>query len=159
LYGSARLPQYAADEGWQIVDNNMSQVPAYGSAGFGNFFNNYTWWMEVFDDRLFVGTMDFLYLGAAGIRDMFNFPDVLTRTFERFYGADLWAFPSRRAPAAPVSMSGVGNFTNYGIRTMVTTPDALYLGTANPMNLLTDPDDEMPDGGWELIRLRSKHAH
>ena len=30
--------------------------------------------------------------------------------------------------------------------------NALYLGTANPMNLLTDPNDGLPEGGWELIR-------
>lgn len=156
LYGNAMLPQHTADEGWSIVENNMQQVPKYGLAGFNNFFNNYTWWMEVFDGRLFVGTMDFLYLGAAEIRDRFDFPMLVTETFERFYGADLWAFSSRNTPAAPVSRSGVGNFTNYGIRTMVATRDALYLGTANPMNLLTAPNDDVPEGGWELIRLRSK---
>jgi hypothetical protein len=109
--------------------------------------------METFDGRLFVGTMDFLYLGAAGLRDQFEFPPNVTSTFERFYGADLWTFSSRHAPATPVSRSGVGNFTNYGVRTMVATRDALYLGTANPMNLLTDQSDSVPEGGWELIRL------
>jgi hypothetical protein len=24
---------------------------------------------------------------------------------------------------------------------------------ANPMNLLTDPSDGLPEGGWELIKL------
>jgi hypothetical protein len=33
--------------------------------------------------------------------------------------------------------------------------DALYLGMANPMNLLTDPEGNQPLGGWELIRLGS----
>jgi hypothetical protein len=134
----------------------MRQVPRYGLAGFNNFFNNYTWWMEVFDGRLFVGTMDFLYLGAAGVRDQFEFPPIVTRTFERFYGADLWTFAARDVPAVPVSRSGVGNFTNYGVRVMLPTRDALYLGTANPMNLLTDRADNVPDGGWELIKLSSK---
>ena len=131
----------------------MGQPPRYGLAGFNNFFNNYTWWMEVFDGRLFVGTMDFLYLGAAGVRDRFEFPPFVTAAFERVYGADLWTFSSRHAAATPVSRSGVGNFTNYGVRTMVATPDALYVGTANPMNLLTDQNDGVPEGGWELIRL------
>jgi hypothetical protein len=154
LYGNEQLPRYEQGAGWSIADNNMRQKPQYGLAGFGNFFNNYTWWMEVFDRRLFVGTMDFLYLGAAGLRDAFEFPPEVTATFERFYGADLWAFSSRHAPAKPVSRSGVGNFTNYGIRTMVATRDALYLGSANPMNLLTDPEDDVPEGGWELISLK-----
>jgi hypothetical protein len=154
LYGNARLPTYTADGGWSLAHNNMRRRPRFGLAGFNNLFNNYTWWMEVFDRRLFVGTMDFLYLGAAGIRDLFDFPPNVSETFERFYGADLWAFSSRNAPAAPVSRSGVGNFTNYGIRTMVATREALYLGTANPMNLLTDTADDVPQGGWELIRLK-----
>jgi hypothetical protein len=131
LYGNEQLPRYEQGEGWSVVSNNMAQVPLYGLAGFDNFFNNYTWWMEVFDGRLFVGTMDFLYLGAAGLRDRFEFPPEVTSTFERFYGADLWTFSSRQAPASPVSRSGAGNFTNYGIRTMLATPDALYLGSAN----------------------------
>jgi hypothetical protein len=84
---------------------------------------------------------------------------MVTSTFERFYGADLWTFSSRPAPATPASRSGVGNFTNYGVRTIVATPDALYLGTANPMNLLTDPSDSVPEGGWELIRLERRSAY
>jgi hypothetical protein len=51
-----------------------------------------------------------------------------------------------------VSLSGVGNISSYGVRTMV-SDDALYLGMANPMNLLTDPNDDLPEGGWELIEL------
>ncbi|UCF91269.1 MAG: hypothetical protein JSW39_23825 [Desulfobacterales bacterium] len=152
LYGNSHLPKYTPGVGWETVPNNMGQQPKFGLAGFNNFFNNYTWWMEVFDDQLFVGTMDFLYLGAAGIRDEFEFPPELTQLFEGFYGADLWRFRSRDFPADPVSLSGVGNFTNYGVRTMV-SDDFLYLGMANPMNLLTDPADDMPEGGWELIRL------
>ena len=55
-------------------------------------------------------------------------------------------FKSLRRPAVAVSRTGVGNAANYGIRTMVAEPDRLYLGTANPMNLL-------PEGGWELRRV------
>jgi len=36
---------------------------------------------------------------------------------------------------------------------MVADDEALYLGTANPMNMLTDPCDDKPEGGWELRRL------
>jgi hypothetical protein len=152
LYGSSHLPRYTPGQGWEIVPNKMGQEPKYGEAGINNFFNNYTWWMEVFDDRLFVGTMDFLYLGAAGFGDEYDFPPDITETFEDYYGADLWSFSSSRHPATPVSLSGVGNFSSYGVRTMV-SDDFLYLGMANPMNLLTDPYDDVPEGGWELIKL------
>ena len=69
------------------------------------------------------------------------------------FGADLFFFPTALCPAIPESLDGAGNYTNYGIRTMVSDDEALYLGTANPMNLLTDPDDEIPEGGWELMKL------
>jgi hypothetical protein len=46
-----------------------------------------------------------------------------------------------------VDKNGMNNPMNYGLRTMVSDA-ALYVGTANPMNL-------HPYGGWELIRLVS----
>ena len=68
------------------------------------------------------------------------------------FGADLYRFNSSTSPALPVHLRGVGNYTNYGIRTMI-ADDGLYLGTANPMNLLTDLTDDKPEGGWELREL------
>jgi hypothetical protein len=153
LYGNANLPRYNPISGWQIGPNNMGQVPEYGLAGINNFFANYTWWMEVFQDQLFVGTMDFSYLIGAEIGDLYEFPEEVVEVAREFFGADLWRFTSSYLPAVPVSLSGVGNYTNYGIRTMVSTEDALYLGTANPMNLMTDPNDDKPEGGWELLKL------
>jgi hypothetical protein len=47
----------------------------------------------------------------------------------------------------------VGNYTNYGIRNMVSDESGVYLGMANPMNLLTDLSDDKPEGGWELLHL------
>lgn len=73
-----------------------------------------------------------------------------------FVGADLWRFPGARSRALPESLGGVGNAYNYGVRTMVAAPDALYVGTANPINLATDPDDGRPDGGWELLALTER---
>jgi hypothetical protein len=157
LYGNRFLPAYSPAQGWQIVPNNMGQGPQYGLAGFNNFFNNYTWWMEVFDGRLFVGTMDFLYLAGELLGDTLEVPEVpevISEAFEHFAGADLWRFDSSCHRARPVSLSGVGNISSYGVRTMV-SDDALYLGMANPMNLLTDPNDDLPEGGWELIELTS----
>jgi hypothetical protein len=64
------------------------------------------------------------------------------------YGADLWRFNSSRVPAVPEDLTGVGNFLNYGIRSMITQGDgsALLIGTANPFNL-------EEEGGWEFRRL------
>ncbi len=154
LYGNKELPKY--DGGWKIVPNNLGQEPKFGLAGFGNFFKTYTWWMEVYKDQLFVGTFDFSYVVAAGAGGLLNidFPEILDEVAEKFYGADLWRFCSNNHRAIPVSLNGVDNYTNYGIRTMVSTEHSLYLGSANPMNLLTDP--RQPMGGWELIELEAQ---
>ncbi len=159
LYGNPVLPVYAGGQ-WRLMPNNMAAMPRYGLAGFFNFFNNYTWSMEVYGGQLFVGTMDWSYLFAEllvtygkslGLTEMDLAVDQLRRPPD-FFGADLLRFPATNHPAVPVSVAGVGNYTNYGIRNLL-GDDALYVGTANPMNLLTDPKDDLPEGGWELIGL------
>ena len=159
LYGNPILPVYA-DGQWRLMPNNMAAQPRYGLAGFSNFFNNYTWSMEVYNGQLFVGTMDWSYLFADLL---VNYGQTLGLTQTKlavaqmhwppnFFGADLLRFPTPNHPAVPVSVAGVGNYTNYGIRNLL-GDDALYVGTANPMNLLTNPQDRLPEGGWELISL------
>jgi hypothetical protein len=159
LYGMRRLPVYTGTE-WVLESNNMESRPRWGLSGFGNFFNNYTWTMAVYDNQLFVGTMDWSYLFHEVLDTLLEsqigyVPMQMPRFPTRFYGADLWRFRSSNRRAVPERIAGVGNYTSYGIRTMV-SDDALYLGMANPMNLLTDSEDGMPNGGWELIRLKSR---
>lgn len=139
LYGYDVMPVYDPAVGWETQANNSGTTPKYGAAGFDNESNNYTWWMEVYNDALFVGTMDYSFLRQN--------PD-------DEWGADLMQFPSAQKAASTVSRAGVGNLSNYGIRTMVVIDNALYLGSANPMNLMTDPNDTWPEGGWELIELK-----
>jgi hypothetical protein len=130
-------------------------VPLMGLSGLGNMFNNYTWDMEVHNGQLFIGTMDWSYLfdkllaqfavsvtGSPPARDL-QLPEYVS-------GADLFRLASSSANhAVPEDISGVGNWSNYGVRNMV-SDDFLYLGMANPMNLMTDPKDDLPEGGWEL---------
>lgn len=153
LYGSKLLPKYdpAANQ-WNLVPNNLKQTPKYGFFGFNNIFNNYTWSMEVYDDTLFVGTMDWSFLATYGNEFIKNLPAGLQDAAKHFYGADLWQFPSSDDKAYPVSINGMKNYTNYGIRTMAVGADAFWLGMANPMNLRTDPANKQL-GGWELIKL------
>jgi hypothetical protein len=67
---------------------------------------------------------------------------------------------SPESPFLLVSKDGVGNYLNYGIRTMLvaeTIPEpgwdneTIYLGMANPFNLETASGEKQ--GGWELIQL------
>lgn len=132
----------------------MNQWPKYGLAGMNNLFNTYTWWMQKHENELFVGTFDWLYLAAGGLEHLggIAMPPSLISLAERFYGADLFRFKSTKEAAKIVTSSGAGNYTSYGVRTMA-SGKSLYLGMTNPMNLLTDPTDDVPEGGWEIRRL------
>lgn len=185
LYGQQYFPVYDPDlkaytfDTTDLHQNNMANpVPRWGMSGFGNFFNVYTWTMSTSNDGLYIGTFDWSYLIGTVINDlamMINdnidrneMPEdrILrsTKAFEDFlellnysYGADLLRVPDSDTPGILESIDGLGNFTNYGIRTMVSSCEALYVGTANPMNLLTDTADDFPEGGWELIRIESSN--
>ena len=165
VYGSKLLPKYTpnnllspTDGGkWEISANNMNALPLYGPAGFCNFFNNYTWTMSVYEGQLFVGTMDWSYMYDESMPQLLaafqlNFSTGTIQLPVYQIGGDLFRFPSTDSRAYAESLSGVGNYSSYGIRTMV-SDDALYLGMANPMNLLTDTTDAFPEGGWELIQI------
>lgn len=173
VYGNTMLPVYYDSIGWWLAPNNMDQEPLYGFSGFGNIFNNYTWTMDTYEGKLYVGTMDWSYLLGdmlsgllpaipAGLLELPNVaPGAVTNSIGDFidiinplnhFGADLWRFENSWSPAIPEQAHGVENYTNYGIRTMV-SDEALFLGMANPMNLLTDTEDYLPEGGWELMCL------
>lgn len=151
-------------------------TPKWGLSGFGNYFNAYVWSMAEYDDELYIGTFDWSYVLSQGLlaaalgplvdpqflADLYALQTQLT--FPWFvWGADLYRIEGSLGPAIPVDVSGLGNFTNYGIRNMVTrsapTGEILYAGTANPMNLLTDPASPLPMGGWELIKLTGTIEH
>ncbi|BCJ53960.1 hypothetical protein Asp14428_54350 [Actinoplanes sp. NBRC 14428] len=155
LYGATALPAYdPATATWASVPTGWT--PLYGKSGFDNPLNNYTWRMAVAGGRLYVGTMDWSYI----VQDIVAQDPGLRIADLGFapidpavYGGDLWMFPSISDKAQPVSTTGVGNYLNYGVRTMIPDGPDLYLGMANPMNLRTDPTDDVPEGGWELLRL------
>jgi len=141
---------------WSLVPTKMG-APVFGPSGFGNFFNNYAWTMTVYAGQLFVGTMDWSYLSEDFLGPLlaqYIDLDELERLQlpAQFFGADLYRIPSAAQAAVPESMNGMGNYGSYGVRSAV-ADDALYLGLANPMNLLTDTSDSLPEGGWELMRL------
>lgn len=139
LYGETNLPNRDLIFGiWHTNMNAMGVPPEYGTSGFGNPYNTYTWTMELYKNQLFVGTMN-----EAGTYRAPTTND----------GAGLFCFYATNLPAKPVSQHGVGNYANYGIRTTLSDSNSLYLGMANPMNLMTDTNGGLPLGGWELDKL------
>jgi len=183
LYGQRYFPVYDPNSKaytfnltWLHENNMADPVPKWGLSGFGNFFNVYTWTMSVSHNGLYIGTFDWSYLIGTIIDDLGMVinnninsknkasEDQMIRAtwaFEDFlellnysYGADLLRVPDSDTPGILESTNGLGNYTNYGIRTMVPAFEGLYVGTANPMNLLTDTLDDLPEGGWELLRIK-----
>ena len=90
------------------------------------------------------------YLNARLNQDVLATVAVDTNPFAP--GADLMVFKRLDKPAEVISRIGVGNYLNYGLRTMIVDEDKLYIGTANPMNLRTI-DGEVK-GGWELLKMK-----
>ena len=162
LYGLENMPTFIEtpaleDEGFWVTLPNKMGAPVFGTAGFGNFYNTYTWTMAN-HDGLFVGTMDWSYMLAKVMlpvifKDTIDpFPDI--QLPGAVYGGDLMVFPGAGKPAQELYADGINNYGSYGTRTMVSTPGALYLGMANAMNLLINPPDSgLPSGGWELLQL------
>lgn len=133
---------------WVTKANLMGQKPRLATAGWGSPYNFYTWTMSVYKKNLYIGTFD---TSMATKKETF-LPGI--ENPNTTWGADLIMIPSSIATKYyPVSRNGLGNPANYGFRTMLATDDTLYIGTANPYNLLGDPDDGLPDGGWELLAL------
>jgi hypothetical protein len=152
LYGDTKLKAYdQTTKSFVDTDNNMGQ-PLWGASGFGNMFNNYTWTMQVYNNKLYIGTMDWSYLGLKSEPLLVDYLKEQGITTDP--GADLWRIESSNGNGAIAEdLTGIGNYGSYGIRTILTDATNMYLGMANPMNLMTDLNDDKPEGGWELIKM------
>lgn len=160
VYGDLDLPVYTPPASgprtagtWVPTMNNMAApycYPQLGVAGYGYSYNNYTWSMAVWNNRLWIGTMDWSFL-AATIAQSHGYP-IVAPINPADYGADLYSLPDTTSPANPENITGLGNYLNYGVRNISVSSDgaSLFIGMANGMNLATVPPG--PYGGWELIQ-------
>jgi hypothetical protein len=130
--------------------------------GFDNFFCGYFWRMCEHDGWLYLSTFD--WSGVLGYAQRHNWPQPFTNLVNdlgtqfimdnhagfdlyRSYDGENWV---------PVTTSGMGNPYNLGLRTMVSTPKGLFLGTANPFGPKVIPlhgDRYIPNprGGCEVF--------
>jgi hypothetical protein len=165
VYGDLDLPVYKPPASppltlgtWVPTVNNMPSpycYPLFGVAGYGYPYNNYTWSMAVWNNRLWIGTMDWSFL-AATLAQSNGYP-IVAPINPAEYGADLYSFANATSPANPENMTGLGNYLNYGVRNIVVSTDgaSLFIGMANSMNLATVAPG--PYGGWELLQAIPNH--
>lgn len=147
------------------------KVPTSGlGPGFGMIANGYFWRMCSHDGALYVGTGKAVTMWQY--TDRGNWPDCLRRildppTLERFLelrgGAELW----RTCDGdnwAPVTINGFDNRYNNGIRSLLSTPKGLFVGTTNlfgPKVAMRYPDgwryERNPRGGLEVWQGSYEH--
>lgn len=142
---AGELIRIDAQDRWELIagdarktsDGHREPLSGLGP-GFGNPFAGYIWCMAEHDGVLYVGTYDssiFLWWIDPDRVPKHIHPRLrligAKRIVEQEAGFDLW----RSADGihwAEVSRNGFGNPYNYGVRTLLGRPDALFVGTANP---------------------------
>ncbi|MBX3411464.1 MAG: hypothetical protein KF708_02010 [Pirellulales bacterium] len=130
------------DDTWDVVagDPRMTRyglkVPRSGlGAGFDNPFAGYIWRMCQHDGCLYVGTMDsssMLPFGDPKAPERRAFDERTVEQYMRWRGGcELWCTADGDR-WIPVTRNGFGNPYNWGIRSLLSTPRGLFVGTANP---------------------------
>lgn len=159
LYGFNTVTVWNSQTGaWSTQTNVMKQTPLMGPAGLGSSAG-YVWCMANYRNSLYVGTLgSTMTLRGVSPGTEADLRKILVNPKAKI-GGSLLMLPSSRAGAfIPVSESGLGNPGNVGIRTLAAGADALYVGTASVNNLLGNPNDTLPDGGWELLAITRQPA-
>jgi hypothetical protein len=140
----SELIRILPDDSWELVvgtprdtpDGRKEPISSY-QPGFGNFFNGYFWCMEVHDGWLYLGTCNgSVMLTWAAVDKM---QDRAHRFVEEIgidnivknqSGFELWRTRDGEN-WLPVDRKGFGNPYNVGVRNIVSTPNGLFIGTAN----------------------------
>ncbi|MCK2126469.1 hypothetical protein MX652_07180 [Thauera aromatica] len=172
---SPELIRVHEDGSWELLVGTARQTvhgfkkPLSGYLpGFDNLFTGYFWRMAVHEGWLYLGTFDWSLMLQYADQD--KWPDFFRRIVDRVgidrimsqqAGADLWRSPDGEN-WLPVTRNGFDNHYNYGIRTLVSTPHGLAVGTVNPFApkvALRGEDgwsyQENPRGGMEVWFGRS----
>ncbi|MBP6514789.1 MAG: hypothetical protein KA224_06385 [Steroidobacteraceae bacterium] len=157
------------DGRWDLLVGDRRKTPDGFKAplsgwmpGFDNFFNGYFWRMCEHDGWLYLGTFE--WSGLLGYANRRRWPEAFSNIInhvdpqyilDRHSGFDLYrSFDGENW--VPVSNNGMGNPYNMGLRTLVSTPHGLFLGSANPwgpkiMPLNGDRYVNNPRGGCEIF--------
>jgi 1-acyl-sn-glycerol-3-phosphate acyltransferase len=133
------------DDTWEVVAGTARLTPEGVKApisglrpGFNNFFNGYIWRMCVHEGWLYVGTFD--WSGYLSYFPIHEWPELL-RKFVLKLGVDETVSEEGGCDLVrtrdgekwyQVTRTGFDNVYNAGIRTIVSTPCGLMVGTVNP---------------------------
>jgi ubiquinone/menaquinone biosynthesis C-methylase UbiE len=142
---AAELIRIHPDDSWDLIAGRQRftpdglKVPFSGlGPGFGNPFAGYIWSMAHFEGCLYLGTYDssvflsFVELEKLPPKKREQLRSIgVDRIVDRWGGFDLWS-SSDGVRWTRITCNGFGNSYNYGLRTMLGTPDGLFLGVANP---------------------------
>lgn len=119
--------------GPDAVSANLD-VNLISERGFGNPLNMYSWSMESFKDKVYVGTLN-VRAPIIGLR-MFSFGSALMRFFTS--GAEIYRGTKNEVDGSwsweQVVSKGLTRKTNYGVRKMIAVGDYLYGVTGNHNN-------------------------
>ncbi len=172
---AAEVIRVFPDDTWELVAGTPRmtrqglKVPVSGlTAGFGNPFAGYVWRMCAHEGAIYVGTYDgssMLRYAELDARAQRIFDPATMEHFMRFRGGcELW----RSADGnhwSPVTRNGFGNPNNWGIRTLLSTPAGLFVGTANPFGPRSALRgiggwryEDNPQGGIEVWHGAWQHA-
>lgn len=134
------------DDSWDLVVGTPRitpqglKIPTSGMRpGFNNFFNGYLWQMAVYEDHLYLGTMDWsIYLRYCSVEKwhpafrkiLIDAPGGIEAVIADEGGCDLWKTQDGNH-WSPVTRTGFENPFNCGIRKLFPTPLGLMVGTVN----------------------------
>lgn len=129
------------NDDWETVVGPDS-ISGFDS-GFNHWPNTYIWSMAVHDDWFYAATYDQV---SPFFNVLENFDKVIAaflsprsarraNLIERIFNAGADMYKTRNGVDwHPVTINGFGDVGNYGIRTMVSVEDELYLGMTNPFD-------------------------
>ena len=158
---AAELIRVHPDDSWDLVMGlpretpHGFKVPLSGlGPGFNDIFNGYVWRMAVHNGWLYAGTYNwraFLpYLEfsnwPASVRQL-GYEIGVDSAVRGRGGFHLWGTPDG-VNWQPITINGFENPYNCGVRTMLSTPNGLCVGTANPFG--PDVAVKTPNG-WEYV--------
>jgi hypothetical protein len=158
---AAELMRVWPDDSWELLVGQSRLTPdglryplSGYSAGFDNLFGGYIWRMCEHDGWLYAGT--FSWAMTLPYLPRHFWPEDVATLIQRwgidklcydYGGCELWRSPDG-VRWSPVTRDGFGNPYNWGIRTMASTAQGFFVGTANPFGPTIA---QKRDGRWRYV--------